>query len=535
MDRLWSLVLVRRLLILGGLFSAELGLITVSLDNADLHASSPLTTLLRLWGPAILRCCVAFPVAFITFAFLRFSSRLADVSSSMDGLRIGKPQLVLHAVAMAGFWVFARLLYGSTAPAWPTTIALAWLGAGVLAIGFGISAFIQPVFWGKIVRSTESLWLVAAAVGAAAGLWSSVLRQLWPVATRTTFGLVQLLLRPFGTFSNDPLHMTIGSSRFTVAIAPTCSGLEGVGLILLFTGVWLLLFRNECRFPHALLLLPGGAAIAFLLNSVRIAALILIGNIGFEGIAAGGFHSQAGWMLFNLVALGICLTARDFRWITVRPAKTRAAAPAWTNPTAPWVAPFVAILGAGMVSRALSADFEWLYFIRFLAAAAALWGFRRTYTALDWRIDWTGPASGVLAFAIWVGFDRSASGSMPAQLATAPHVIAAAWILLRVVGAVVTVPVAEELAFRGFLQRRMIDENFEAVSFRKFSWVAFLASSLIFGLLHGRRWIVGSLAGALYALASLRRGRFGNAIAAHATTNALLALYVLAFDQWGFW
>jgi CAAX prenyl protease-like protein len=70
---------------------------------------------------------------------------------------------------------------------------------------------------------------------------------------------------------------------------------------------------------------------------------------------------------------------------------------------------------------------------------------------------------------------------------------------------------------------------------RRFSWLALLVSSLLFGLLHGDRWFVGILAGALYALVLLRRGRIGDAVAAHATTNALLAVDVLAFHHWHLW
>lgn len=33
----------------------------------------------------------------------------------------------------------------------------------------------------------------------------------------------------------------------------------------------------------------------------------------------------------------------------------------------------------------------------------------------------------------------------------------------------------------------------------------------------------------------LRRGRIGDAVLAHATTNALLAAYVLVFHQWQLW
>ena len=99
----------------------------------------------------------------------------------------------------------------------------------------------------------------------------------------------------------------------------------------------------------------------------------------------------------------------------------------------------------------------------------------------------------------------------------------------------VTVPIAEELAFRGFLIRRLISPDFESIAFRTFTSISLVASSLAFGLLHGRLWLAGALAGLIYAFALLRRGRMGDAVVAHATTNALLAAWVLCFNQWHLW
>jgi len=45
----------------------------------------------------------------------------------------------------------------------------------------------------------------------------------------------------------------------------------------------------------------------------------------------------------------------------------------------------------------------------------------------------------------------------------------------------------------------------------------------------------GIVAGLLYAFAMIRRGRIGEAVAAHATTNVLLAAYVLLYSQWHLW
>ena len=102
-------------------------------------------------------------------------------------------------------------------------------------------------------------------------------------------------------------------------------------------------------------------------------------------------------------------------------------------------------------------------------------------------------------------------------------------------GAVLTVPIAEELAFRGFLLRRLASPDFESVSWRVFSWTPFLISSAAFGLLHGDRWLAGTIAGAIFALAQQRRGRIGEAIAAHAVANALVAAWVLQTGSWQLW
>jgi CAAX prenyl protease-like protein len=110
-----------------------------------------------------------------------------------------------------------------------------------------------------------------------------------------------------------------------------------------------------------------------------------------------------------------------------------------------------------------------------------------------------------------------------------------AWISFRTLAAVVTVPLAEELAFRGFLLRRLISADFDAVDFRRFTYFAVLGSSVAFGLMHGDRWLAGTVAGILYAMVMIRRGSIGAAVLAHATTNGLLAAWVLIGGNWHLW
>src|SRR6185503_5070282 len=99
---------------------------------------------------------------------------------------------------------------------------------------------------------------------------------------------------------------------------PECSGYEGLGLILAFLSIYLFLFRKDLRFPGALLLLPLGAVTIWILNAVRIIALVVIGTSGWREIATGGFHSQAGWLVFNAVGLGFVAAINRGGYFMVR-------------------------------------------------------------------------------------------------------------------------------------------------------------------------------------------------------------------------
>jgi membrane protease YdiL (CAAX protease family) len=68
-----------------------------------------------------------------------------------------------------------------------------------------------------------------------------------------------------------------------------------------------------------------------------------------------------------------------------------------------------------------------------------------------------------------------------------------------------------------------------------FTWASFVLSSVPFGLLHGRHWLPGVLAGMLFALAVYRRGRPADPEVARVTANTLVAVTVLLTGNWGLW
>ena len=331
--------------------------------------------------------------------------------------------------------------------------------------------------------------------------------------------------------------------------------------MLAFCAAWLWFFRREYYFPRALVVIPLGVLAVFLLNAVRIAALILIGDAGYERVATVGFHSQAGWIAFNLAAFGIALLAHTNPWVSRVAAERRAqrlratqasgadasaaavtgaaresarTGISATNPTAPYLMPLLAILAAAMIAHSLSADFEVWYPLRLIAALAVLWIYRRSYAGARLSFSWRGPLAGVCVFGLWVAAAAfvSAPGGEPPGLAALSPALRSGWIICRIIAAVVTVPLAEELAYRGYLLRRLTSPHFDTVPFSDARWPQLVLSALAFGIMHGRFWIAGAIAGIVYGLLAMRTNKLGEAVAAHATTNALLAASALLFGQW---
>ena len=152
-------------------------------------------------------------------------------------------------------------------------------------------------------------------------------------------------------------------------------------------------------------------------------------------------------------------------------------------------------------------------------------------------MSWQAIGLGAMVFAAWIAIipaDRAADAQFAGVLAAMSRPGATFWVAFRVIGAIVTVPIAEELAFRGYAIRKLISANFESVPPGTFTWLSFAASSVLFGVLHGN-WVAGTIAGGGVAMALYRRGALANAVVARATANALLALDVLATHRWSLW
>jgi exosortase E/protease (VPEID-CTERM system) len=524
---------------LGALLVAEVLALTLRFDTDTLHGQQGLWPDLLRQAHHLPHLGVAVLAALLLFAGRRLREELRQALAFRQGTFPAWPFLLGH---LAAFLAFARttavLLEGHVCSSSHSGIWVAgWLGLAVAWVGLLAAAALPPPLWLRLARRCALPLLVAVAAGCLGWVASLFGGELWRPLHTVTFALVRRLLLCCGQeVVCNPARGLIGTPTFHVEISPECSGYEGVGLVAAFLVVYLGLFRRYLRFPQALLLLPLGTVAVYLANGVRIASLVLIGSHLSREVAAGGFHSQAGWLTFNAIALGLALLARGLPFFAATSPVT--AGRQGSNPTAAYLTPLLVIVATAMITAALSSGFDQFYPVRVLAAGAVLWYFRRSYLGLGWSWSWTALLAGLGVYLLWLILEPAGENRAAAVLASGlsrlPRNLAAAWLVFRVLGSVVTVPLAEELAFRGYLTRRLLARDFQAVPIGSFGWVSFLVSSVLFGALHGR-WLAGTLAGMVYAGVLYRRGRLGDAVLAHAVTNALLAAHVLAVGSWSLW
>ncbi len=182
----------------------------------------------------------------------------------------------------------------------------------------------------------------------------------------------------------------------------------------------------------------------------------------------------------------------------------------------------------------------WIYPVQTVLCSALLIWFRRGYDFAPPRCLAFALLIGVIVFLIWIApqqfvrFPPRTNGFDPTLLSNNANY----WltVALRFVRLVLVVPFVEEIFWRAFLLRFLIDEKFERVPFGAFSWFSFAIVTLAFAFSHARAdWPAALLTGAIYNLVAYRTRSLLSCVLAHASTNCLLGLWIMQTRQWGFW
>jgi exosortase E/protease (VPEID-CTERM system) len=463
---------------------------------------------------------------FFSWPVLRQESRtvLDESPDRITSARWFSAHLALLALLILGTRVQTTHL--KSIEAWEGWLLL-WIVLSVAALATWLFSAMPPRFYARWIARSRSALLAAVGVGLASYALGNWMQELWWLLQRATFQMVATVLGLLDQAAvNRPDEFVLGTSRFAVRITAHCSGLEGIGLTCAFIGIYLWTYRRQLSFPRALLLLPIGAVCIWLLNSIRIAALILIGNWNRD-IALKGFHSAAGWIFFNLVAVGLVWASSQYRLFV----KATENEPPTANPASGYLLPLLVLFASALFVRMLAPQF----FLQVVAVPvlATLWYYRRTLLSLQWKPSWFSVLAGAGVFVVTAVVSSSSAGvlSFGTALQHLSIPAAAGLLVLGLAGGGVAVPIAQELAFRGYLERKLVASDFENVPFTKFTWLSFLGSSIAFGVIEPN-WLPGVFAGMIFAAAMYRRGLLSDAIIAHICSSGMLFALAATSGRW---
>jgi membrane protease YdiL (CAAX protease family) len=239
--------------------------------------------------------------------------------------------------------------------------------------------------------------------------------------------------------------------------------------------------------------------------------------------------------------------------------------------------PMFTFLGFVWLGGTFSDWYPTTYVLRVVIVAALLIYFWPQFTRIRWDYWWLGLIVGVIGIFQWVGmqqflqewqftarFFRPTVEVDPVRhytLLLQQWAITPSWFEFRstafspierfgagtwqfytfvairwICGAVIVVPIMEELFWRDFVWRSIAaPADFKLAQIGEHDWKAFFGTAVVFAVVHGNWWLT-SIVWALMISALLWRTRsIGACIIAHATTNFLLGAYVLYTRDWTYW
>jgi CAAX prenyl protease-like protein len=200
------------------------------------------------------------------------------------------------------------------------------------------------------------------------------------------------------------------------------------------------------------------------------------------------------------------------------------------------------------VKKFVPAAYPVSYVVKTVVVAALLFAFRKHYTKVRWNYWWLGVIVGVVGIFQWVPMQLWLQSHFEFFKPPAPEDVfnpyrdiaspgmRNAFLAVRIMGAVLLVPVMEELFWRDFLWRQVIAPNdFKLASVGEPDLKAVLIVSGAFAFVHGNWWLTSIVWALMIAGLLVYTRSLGACIIAHAVTNLLLALYVLKTHDWAFW
>jgi CAAX prenyl protease-like protein len=233
--------------------------------------------------------------------------------------------------------------------------------------------------------------------------------------------------------------------------------------------------------------------------------------------------------------------ARLDQWLAIRPD--------WAL-----MGPFLIYLALLSLRDLLPANWTWLAsIIRGVGGLAAVWLVRKHLPPWGRFFPIIALVAGALVAAGWVAGQHWFDGlgvphNLPLPMFSGPvqvedprtvlgtGVLFWATVITRIAVACITVPLVEEIFWRGFLLRALINwEHFDRIPLGAFTWVSFLGTALLSTLEHPGNWLVSIFCWFAYNGLMYWKKSLSCLVLTHAVTNLVLYVYVVRWEDWLFW
>lgn len=209
----------------------------------------------------------------------------------------------------------------------------------------------------------------------------------------------------------------------------------------------------------------------------------------------------------------------------------------------PYVAPIALFIALSMLEERARDAYVWLYIAKILIVSIALIVFRSAWRdiRLDTRVILPAALVGLAVLAEWILLDKwipvprlSARVAFNPYQSISDDATRILFLVVRLYGLVILVPVMEELFWRSFLLRFLTQHDWVALPVGAFSRNAFWIVAVGFALTHPE-WLVAFICAIAYGLLLWKTRSLFACVVAHAVTNLGLGIYVLMTEDWVYW
>lgn len=215
-------------------------------------------------------------------------------------------------------------------------------------------------------------------------------------------------------------------------------------------------------------------------------------------------------------------------------------APWWRHYPEQWIYPLQLLICIGLLLFFLkNYELKWSPSVGFGALMGAVGiGFWLLPTHLHMVLGYEGEQEGLLK---WLGVMPRDEGFDPQDLSDKfGGNVSVYWtsLILRFLRAVVIVSLVEEIFWRGFLMRFLLDpdRDYWKVPFGKPAWISYAVVTGAFILIHQPVDYLGALIfGSLMYWVAVRTKSLMACVVMHAVANLLMGLYAMHYAKYGLW